>query len=135
MIPVSRGAQLRTPIHSCPSTCHPTDRLARVQFFEAGAGEHASPEFVGRVEANAKRYIGLFSDAASALLPAPRVNAAVERDVFDVLAEHVSSHSHCVFFALTLALFCFVTSVCCSPGQTASSTVAHGGSCVPDPKC
>lgn len=59
------------------------------QFFEAGAGEHAVPEFVGRVECNAKRYIGLFADAASALLPPPRPDAQVAPDVFDVLASHV----------------------------------------------
>jgi len=57
-------------------------------FFEAGAGEHATPEFVGRVEANARRYIGLFADAASNLLPPPSANATVEPDVFDVLASH-----------------------------------------------
>ena len=40
-----------------------------LQFFESG--EHAAPKFVSNIETNTKRYLALFTNAASEMLPHP----------------------------------------------------------------
>lgn len=43
------------------------------------------------MEGNTRRYISLFADAASALLPHPSPGIDMEPDIFDVLVQHVST--------------------------------------------
>jgi hypothetical protein len=43
--------------------------LLAPQFFDHG--EHAAPKFVSNVETNTKRYLSLFTNAASGMLPPP----------------------------------------------------------------